>query len=93
MGRSSSSYLANSSSVLACPLSPQAAEAVRRQVRENARIKKYTPSDRSLLAAGFILLITDLSLSLWPLERVFWLYCMRGSTAEKRGHRHHLWIS
>lgn len=63
--------------VLASPLEPQAAEAARRQVRENARKKKYTPSANSLLAAGFILLITDLSVSLWPMERVFWLYRMR----------------
>lgn len=63
--------------VLASPLTPAAAEAARRQVRENARKKKYTPSDKSLLAAGFILLITDLSVSLWPIERVFWLYRMR----------------
>jgi len=63
--------------VLASPLTPQAAEEARRQVRENARKKKYTPSDKSLLAAGFLLLITDLSVSLWPMERVFWLYRMR----------------
>lgn len=63
--------------VLASPLAPQAAEEARRQVRENARKKKYMPSDNSLLAAGFILLITDLSLPLWPMQRVFWLYRMR----------------
>jgi len=63
--------------VLASPLAPEKAEEARRQVRENARKKKYTPSEKSLLAAGFFLLITDLSVSLWPMKRVFWLYRMR----------------
>lgn len=63
--------------VLAAPLPPEAAEAARRKVRANARKKKYNVRDDSLLAAGFLLLITDLSPALWPIQRVFWLYRLR----------------
>ena len=63
--------------VLAHPLDPQAAEEARRRVRASARKKKYQPSEASLLAAGFILLITDLAVEVWPMQRVFWLYRLR----------------
>jgi len=63
--------------VLACPLPPDKAGKARRKVRENARKKKYQPSENSLLAAGFLLLITDLPHTRWPLSCILGLYRLR----------------
>lgn len=63
--------------VLALPLPPDKAENARRQVRENARKKKYQPSQNALLAAGFLLLVTDLPQAQWPLPFIVALYRLR----------------
>ena len=62
---------------IACPLSAQAAEEARRRARRTATKKGHTVSAATLLAAGFILLVTDLSVAVWPMERILWLYRLR----------------
>jgi hypothetical protein len=63
--------------LLACPLPPQAAERARQRARKNNAKKGRTPTSQTLLAAGFLLLITNLSPEAWPISRVFWLYRLR----------------
>jgi hypothetical protein len=63
--------------VIACPLPPQAAEEARRRARKKAREDKRNITDETLLAAGFILLVTDLSAELWPIARILCLYRVR----------------
>jgi len=63
--------------LLAAPLSPEKAEAARRRARRAAEKKHHTVSDNTLLAAGWILLVSNLPETLWPSELVFWLYRLR----------------
>jgi hypothetical protein len=63
--------------VVAYPLDPQAAEEARRRARQAAQKKHHNISDSTLLAAGFVLLVTDLPQAQWPIERVLWLYRLR----------------
>lgn len=63
--------------LLACPLSPAAAEQARQRARKNNSKKGRQVSEQTLLAAGFLLLVTNLPPQDWPLERVFWLYRLR----------------
>lgn len=63
--------------VLASPLAPQAAEEARRRARQAAKKKKHNIREATLLAAGFLLLVTDLPQDLWPIQRVLWLYRLR----------------
>lgn len=63
--------------LLAIPLPPQAAEKARARARKAAQKKKHQVSENTLLAAGFLLLITNLPDDLWPLELVAWLYRLR----------------
>jgi hypothetical protein len=63
--------------LLACPLSPSAAEKARQRARRNNNRKGRTVSEQTLLAAGFLLLVTNLAAQSWPLKRVFWLYRLR----------------
>lgn len=63
--------------VLACPLAPQAAEEARRRARQAAHKKKHEVSEATLLAAGFLLLVSDLPQDDWPSKRVLWLYRLR----------------
>jgi hypothetical protein len=63
--------------LLAIPLSPQAAETARARARKASQKKHHQIKDNTLLAAGFLLLITNLPADLWPLELVSWLYRLR----------------
>jgi hypothetical protein len=63
--------------VLACPLPPQEAEEARRRARQAAHKKKHTISDATLLAAGFMLIVTDLPITVWPIQRIYCLYRLR----------------
>lgn len=63
--------------LIACPLAPQQAEAARRRARQAARKKKHTIRPATLLAAGFLLLLTDLPQQQWPIPWVAWLYRLR----------------
>jgi hypothetical protein len=53
------------------------AEEARRRVRRNSRKKGYTPSELSLVGAGFVLLVSNLPESLWSAEEVLALYRLR----------------
>lgn len=63
--------------VIACRLAPQAVEAARRRARQTAQKRHHTVSDATLLAAGFLLLVTDLPQTQWPIDRILWLYRLR----------------
>jgi hypothetical protein len=63
--------------VIACPLAPEAVEEARRRARKAAQKKHHTISEATLLAAGFLLVVTDLPQAQWPIERVLWLYRLR----------------
>jgi hypothetical protein len=63
--------------LLAAPLPPPAAERARQRARKNNRKHRRTVSANTLLAAGFILLLTNLPGDQWPLSQVFWLYRLR----------------
>jgi len=57
---------------------PQAAaERARQRVRENAKKKGRTPDQRSLLAAGFLLVLTNLPALSWSADQVLHLYRLR----------------
>lgn len=63
--------------LLASPLSPEKAEAARRRARRAAQKKHHQVSEGTLVAAGFLLLVTNLPADLWPMDLVFWLYRLR----------------
>jgi hypothetical protein len=63
--------------LLATPLAADKAESARRRARLAAQKKHYQVSDNTLMAAGFLLLITNLPADLWGMELVFWLYRLR----------------
>jgi hypothetical protein len=63
--------------LLACPLPPEKAEQARRRARKQNSKKGRTVSPHTLLAAGFLLLLTNLPAPAWPLPRVCWLYRLR----------------
>lgn len=63
--------------LLACPLPPEKAEEARRRARQAAKKKKHQVDARTLLAAGFVLLITNLPASDWPVAEVLGLYRVR----------------
>jgi hypothetical protein len=63
--------------LLACPLPPEKAEEARRRVRRAKRKKGKTVSPQTLLAAGFVLLLTDLPAQEWPLPMCLELYRLR----------------
>lgn len=57
---------------------PEAAvEKARRKVREDAHKNHHTPDDRSLYTASFILLLTNLPQTDWPMLLVLQLYRFR----------------
>ncbi len=62
---------------LARALSAEAAEAARRRVRKAAKKNKRGPDERSLFAAGFVLLATNLPVAQWKVAQVFQLYRFR----------------
>lgn len=54
-----------------------AAEAARRRLRERARRKGHTPDQRSLEAAGFVFLVSNLPREQWSAAAVLGLYRLR----------------
>lgn len=63
--------------LIAQPLPEAVAEEARRRVRRYGRKKGYTPSELSLVGAGFVLLVSNLPASLWSAEQVLALYRLR----------------
>lgn len=63
--------------VIAAPLPPKQAAEARRRCRQNAKRKQRTVDQRSLLAAGFIVLVTTLDPTAWPCTDVLALYRCR----------------
>jgi hypothetical protein len=62
---------------LACPLPAQSTQKARRKARCEASRKNYLIKPNTLIAAGYLLLLTNLPPERWPIQRVFWLYRMR----------------
>jgi hypothetical protein len=63
--------------LLAAQLPPGAAAIARRRVRRKAQKKGRTPSPTALLLADWVLLVTTLAASAWPLVDVLRLYRAR----------------
>jgi hypothetical protein len=63
--------------LIAAPLPTEAAERARRRCRRLAGKKQRTVDARTLLAAGFVLLVTTLAPAAWPLADVLALYRCR----------------
>jgi hypothetical protein len=63
--------------LLACPLPAKDAERAREKLLKQARKKGKTVSPQAFLAAGFVLLITNLPLTTWEASRVLYLYRLR----------------
>jgi hypothetical protein len=65
--------------LIAAPLPPEKAEEARRRAKlKNQRKQhRHQPTAETLFAAGFVLLLTNLSLQNWPLIRVLSLYRIR----------------
>ena len=62
---------------MASPLPEDKAAQARQRVRRNAQRKGRTPSEASLFAAGFVILVTNLPASTWNTHLVFQLYRIR----------------
>jgi hypothetical protein len=57
---------------------PQAAaDKARHRIRKMYRKKGKTPDERTLLAAGFVMLVTNLSAIEWPASKILQLYRVR----------------
>jgi len=63
--------------LIAQALPQAAAERARRRVRETSRKKGHTPSPLSLVAAGFLLVVTNLPAQPWATAQVLALYRVR----------------
>lgn len=63
--------------VCAVRLAPEAAAAAVRRARAQAKKNHHTPDERTLLAAQFVIVVTNLPLSLWTTEQVLDLYRVR----------------
>ncbi len=63
--------------LVAYPLPPEKAEEARRRARKASRKKKHNVDVRTLLAAGFVLLLTNLPLDRWSAQDVLGLYRLR----------------
>jgi hypothetical protein len=63
--------------LIAVPLPPEQAAEARRRVHLAARKKQRTIDQRTVLAAGFVLLVTTLDAATWPLVDVLALYRCR----------------
>ena len=55
----------------------QAAEEARRRLRQTAKKKGRTPDRRSLFAAGFVLLLTNLPVDQWSMSQILSFYRFR----------------
>jgi hypothetical protein len=58
-------------------LSQEAADRARQRIRRQARKKKRTPDQRTLEAASFVILVTNLPLGEWSGQQVLELYRVR----------------
>jgi hypothetical protein len=72
--------------LVAAPLAEEAANAARRRIRANARKKGHTPTQETLAAAGFVILLTNLPVEGWGTTQVLSLYRLRWQV-EKVFHR------
>jgi hypothetical protein len=63
--------------LIAAPLPQEAADRARQRARQAAKKKGRTPDQRTLFAAGFVLLLTNLPLDTWPASRILDLYRIR----------------
>jgi len=63
--------------LVVCPIPPEKADEARRRARQAARKKKHNIDERTLLAAGFVLLLTNLPTSTWSAQDAFGLYRFR----------------
>lgn len=63
--------------LIVCPLPPEKVEAARRRARKASQKKKHNVDARTLLAAGFVLLLTNLPASRWSTREVLDLYRIR----------------
>jgi len=63
--------------LLACPLPEEVAERGRMRARKNNSKHRRKASANTLLAAGFILLVTNLPAGAWSIRQVLWLYRLR----------------
>jgi IS4 transposase len=63
--------------LIVAALPQEAADAARRRVRKAYRKKGKTPDARTLLAAGFTLIVTNLPAEQWTAEQVLRLYRLR----------------
>jgi hypothetical protein len=63
--------------LIACPLSPDEAEQARQRVTKRAHKDGKRPNPNTLLAAGCILLLTNLPAETWEPARILWLYRLR----------------
>lgn len=63
--------------IIAAPIPAEKAETARRKARERCQKKQKTVSQETLFAAGFVLLLTNLSTSIWPTHLVLFLYRSR----------------
>ena len=62
---------------IACPLPPEKAEEARRRARAAAMKKKHTVRDETLLAAGFVLVVTNLPVEEFDTMTVLSFYRIR----------------
>ncbi len=63
--------------LVATALPQEAADRARQRVRRIGSKKGHTPDERTLLAAGFVFVLTTLPPSLWPPPKVLSLYRIR----------------
>ena len=63
--------------LIASPLPPAQAQAARERVAKRKSKKGKKVSEGTYVAAGFILLLTNLPLDTWETARVLWLYRLR----------------
>lgn len=63
--------------LIACPLPPEAVEEARRKARRRNNKKGRQVSEQTLLAAGFVLLITNLPAKVWSIRMICTLYRLR----------------
>lgn len=63
--------------LIASPLPSDQAECMRERLRKQARKKGKRVHPNSLIAAGFVLLVTNLPGELWSVERILYLYRLR----------------
>jgi hypothetical protein len=63
--------------LIACPLPAEKALEARERVRKRAHKEGKTPNPNTLLAAGFVLILTNLASDTWEASRVLWVYRLR----------------